>query len=1566
MPNCKNGGLAMKKILSVSGFVIVAFVLAVFCSQRNAYAAPVTIPGVNNDGTCEVKLTDWEINPIPDIGISLRTALWYANNYDKNVNQRCKKGIKLAVDVKITTPIVVNVADIPIDGNGHTIDASGATIDDKSTTDGLEGKNCAIRVMANDVKIKNIVLRSAPNATHDAICVDGVGAKLETVTVTDGVTGIKVGNDDPQSPRTLDGATLDGVHISATSGDGIVLVSNGASLKNSDISTAGDGVVFMGNTGSADPAQIRTAFENITINAGEKGMSVNGNNNLLKDVTINAGSGDALQLKGKKNTLNKVKAGSTGGHGIYIDAGSADNKILPNVEVGLAGPGKYAIADNTTGGQYNMILHTNKVGKVNAEGDDEVDDDGIIQWLKKGNDDLLLDITEMMGEISDPPQGLGTKEMNLVLSGSGGRAVWSSKFAIPVITRIEPLGGQRHYRVYATFLDIPDADFKEASQTLTDEDGNKIPMDYGYTQFQCKGKPVNKSVSRLAIYTYQSTPQGSHTTFAGYVGQSPGFGVDPRKRQFVFAVDGYNNPVFKNASSFVLIPTGSDNKIVGRASNYKTFAAGQNDCSDGFDPEDGGGGGGVSGGSTRLANAFSVPQCNADNNYKGGYKDALDSDQDGIPDYIERSIGMQQVTINGRNQWVWAFDPATATCDCGGSLENLSSNPRLTCWYKPDSDGDGLLDLNDGYLVENWHTLYDMKWREKKIEERVVHPINTDEKYQKGDNVPDVRDMDSDKDDLEDGIEDRNRGFAQTEDGFYRHTDNITVNFTKNGQLVSCKLEDKAYVGVKYKIYYVYNSPANGQDTGVPQELSPSTKVDDSRDPEFWTLGCVNPTIMGGDFDGSYDRTHGETNPRTPDTDGDCVCDYSGGGCDEIDTTLSAIGLSGKPKCWDLHQERVRENPDKYLNDRCPQTPDAENKCALPCLPGISENEILRPVQVRAAQYVTSTGGKLSLADSDGNGTLDLFDKKVADPVTGIERPDWEFIARKCNDLDRDGIPDCVERPEGGQCQDVQQLRSGFNPYTSDTDNDGLVDGMAKRGLEEDVCPLTPPELGHEGQDRFSPEKRPGDYTCDPTMLYTTGGVANVLSCFLDRDNDSLRDCEEDKNMNGRLDGSMGPTSSLELKDWESNPLSLDTDGDTLGDLMEMKGWPWPYVTNPSERDTDHDGLDDPREDRDGDGRISVSLLEGQGCDVSRGKDTDPRDEDTDDDTIRDGFEVAGQLMSQQAFYLLIEDPAVWTRGGIEHGSSPLAHDSDGDGLKDEEEYNGRVITFRDSNPCLIDSDRDGRNDKDEPRGCRLNGGGDRNVGCADDTGVGGIDSDHDGLPDDLELKMGTNPNNKDTDGDSIWDGVNPDTGVGEDLNLNGIYERIIGETDPKNPDTDGDGMNDGLEWQYGTDPTVSDTDGDCIPDGPMTIIRNGQEIHSAGEDANLDGQWNPSETKANEADTDGDGLADGFLRGAGEDLNCNGTRDVDANGRFIETDPTNPDSDFDGTNDREEMFYNGQFNVANIDRANSSQGGGCSIVASADASRSSAVAVVVMLLAMTVVVYRRTGILPCLGKKEG
>lgn len=84
------------------------------------------------------------------------------------------------------------------------------------------------------------------------------------------------------------------------------------------------------------------------------------------------------------------------------------------------------------------------------------------------------------------------------------------------------------------------------------------------------------------------------------------------------------------------------------------------------------------------------------------------------------------------------------------------------------------------------------------------------------------------------------------------------------------------------------------------------------------------------------------------------------------------------------------------------------------------------------------------------------------------------------------------------------------------------------------------------------------------------------------------------------------------------------------------------------------------------------------------------------------------------------------------------------------------------------------------------------------------VDTDGDGLSDEEEYAIGSDPLNRDYDADGILDGD----------------EVYIYGTDPLNNDTDGDGLFDGDEvYIYGTDPLWWDTDGDGFGDGDELFV---------------------------------------------------------------------------------------------------------------------------------------------------
>ncbi len=155
----------------------------------------------------------------------------------------------------------------------------------------------------------------------------------------------------------------------------------------------------------------------------------------------------------------------------------------------------------------------------------------------------------------------------------------------------------------------------------------------------------------------------------------------------------------------------------------------------------------------------------------------------------------------------------------------------------------------------------------------------------------------------------------------------------------------------------------------------------------------------------------------------------------------------------------------------------------------------------------------------------------------------------------------------------------------------------------------------------------------------------------------------------------------------------------------------------------------------------------------------------------------------------------------------------------------------------------------------------------------GNADPDGDGLTNDEEKRLGTDPHKADTDGDGLTDG--------EEVHK---YH-----TDPLKVDTDGDGLTDGEEvHKYHTDPNNKDTDGDGLSDGDEVL---------------------KYKTDPNKADTDDDGLSDGdevlvyHTDPLNKDTDGDGLSDGDEVHKY-HTDPLKKDTDGGGVNDGDEIAH--------------------------------------------------------------
>jgi hypothetical protein len=561
-----------------------------------------------------------------------------------------------------------------------------------------------------------------------------------------------------------------------------------------------------------------------------------------------------------------------------------------------------------------------------------------------------------------------------------------------------------------------------------------------------------------------------------------------------------------------------------------------------------------------------------------------------------------------------------------------------------------------------------------------------------------------------------------------------------------------------------------------------------------------------------------------------------------------------------------------------------------------------------------------SNVDSDGDGVNDEQDRGNNDPCIP------STVGNGCTaDSDADGITDPVEFTAGLDWQDADTDGDGLsdseehgtngtrdNGETSaldaDSDDDGLSDGVEKNGSGA---------LSDFGRTDPLNKDSDNDGIDDGVEAgIPAGGVANGVS-----DNNAI-------NFSGTADSFKG-------------------DADTT------------TRTNPTESDTDGDGLDDGVEDANSDGQAVYSNGSGE---------TDAADADTDDDGLSDGDEVngSGLLATVGPTNPLLRD----TDGGgtfdnteLNDGTNPTtgnAHDdaaadpdqdgqsnaqeavlgtdandadTDNDGLSDGAEvgFDGSVDSG-DTNPLDADSDDDGLNDGAEVLGL------DATANSGDETNPLQADSDNDGLKDGTEVGVTTlvaggmsdansiafdgtdeasgnfvadkhpasrtNPLGQDSDNDGLNDGVEDSNADGRaDFTLGASGSQGTGETDAAIADTDGDGLNDGDEVNGTgplagigtTNPLDTDTDDGGSEDGIEVLADNTNPVSGNGNDDAA-------------ADPDADGLSNAQELALGtdrfaRDSDNDGIDDADEIGndaRYDSTDsnPLDADTDDDGLSD--------------------------------------------------------------------
>ncbi|MEK7704931.1 MAG: hypothetical protein AAB426_08225 [Myxococcota bacterium] len=508
-------------------------------------------------------------------------------------------------------------------------------------------------------------------------------------------------------------------------------------------------------------------------------------------------------------------------------------------------------------------------------------------------------------------------------------------------------------------------------------------------------------------------------------------------------------------------------------------------------------------------------------------------------------------------------------------------------------------------------------------------------------------------------------------------------------------------------------------------------------------------------------------------------------------------------------------------------------------------------------------GTRVDDADTDDDGLYDGCPSGVA--------------TRLCEDKNNDG----AFAPMGSDGSINTDADNETDPRLADTDRDGILDGTELGVAWSDVGPDTLPEAFRADQDASTTTSALSELkSSDAASILYSAPVGGVRCA-----GDGIEDIDK----NGRLDP--GETDPRVVGDEDCG----DLDGDKVINQRE-----WWLGTDAIDRDSDDDGLPD--------GLFSSVFGEDRNLNgVVDAGETNPTQIDTDRDGLQDGTEGNGATAGGLTVGVPASTPILGTDTNLfvadvdtstfpaAHNTSPLISDYDGgcdaDGIED--------------------ADRNGRADGGETIAWSL----------ADDSCQAplpiGTDTDSDGLTDAIETTLGTSDADVDSDDDGLYDGPGDSKqwlSQCEDCNANGIVDR--GETDPNAADTDGDGIQDGTE--RGATSGTADTGAGFVADADASTTTLATWICCEPRDAACAAGTAAScfSWDRDPRDTDGSGLGDGD-----EDADHNGQADVgetDPNWRADEarladvdgdglnaaqewllgTNPLDADSDDDGLSD--------------------------------------------------------------------
>ncbi|MDD5395109.1 MAG: hypothetical protein PHE17_18975 [Thiothrix sp.] len=793
----------------------------------------------------------------------------------------------------------------------------------------------------------------------------------------------------------------------------------------------------------------------------------------------------------------------------------------------------------------------------------------------------------------------------------------------------------------------------------------------------------------------------------------------------------------------------------------------------------------------------------SDNNYLDNYgtsadcSDSVDTDGDGLKDGVEKTLGTDPLNTDtdgdGISDGVEAAGGVATDTDGDGKINALD----------PDDDNDGVLTKNENYNLGT--------------------PVDDDSD---GDKIPDYLDTDDDGDgklsaaEGNDPNKDGSPADAVDTDGDskpdYLDAVDDRPDGDKDGVKDADDLDDD-------------NDGILDTDEGAGVTDTDGDKIPDSLDTDSDGDGVLD-SIEGNDANGDGKA---DVAPLGTDTDKDGLDDAFDADNGGKPVVKQDLDKDGKPDFQDVDDDGdgiVTKNEDLNADGNLANDDtDADGK------PNYLDNDDDGDGILSSAEGddPNKDGSPADAIDSDGDKIPDYLDKDNTDGPLG--------------DADKDGLTNADE------------AKIGTDPKNPDTDGDGIFDN-----IEVGPTPATPIDSDKDGKIDALDTDDDNDGVLTKNENYNAGTPldddtdGDKIPDYLDTDDDGDGKLSAAESNDPNKDGS--PADAVDTdgdkipdyldKDDTDGPLA-DPDKDGLTNEEETK-----LGTDPKNPDTDGDGIKDGDEvklgtdpknpDTDGDG-----LKDGD--EVTKG--TDPKNPDTDGDGLKDGDEITKGTDPKNPD---TDGDGLKDGDEIKAGTNPLNKDTDGDGVDDKTEVGA-------SPAAPIDTDKDGKIDAldtDDDNDGVLTANENYNAGSPTDD-----DTDKDGKPDYLDTdddgdgKLSAAENNDpnkdgspadavDTDGDGKPDylDLSDSDGPKGDPDGDGLTNEEEGKlgTDPKNPDSDGDGLLDGVEKTAGTNPLNPDSDGDGIGDKVEVGADPAKPVDTDGDG------------KANAVDTDDDN--DGVL----------------------------------------------------------------------------------------------------------